>query len=88
MVTTMPRGTGIKNPRTARLWWIALALLFIGGILLWLLGVTWGAALPGLSLLGFIVRAWLDVKPQGGHVHDTGLIGRGVAEPPRITDQH
>ena len=66
------------------LWWIVLALVFVIGVALWLLGVAWGAALPGLSLLGFIVRVWLDVRPQGGHVHDTGLLGRGVPEPPRI----
>ncbi len=70
---------------SARAWWIVLALLFVGGILLWLLGVPWGAALPGISLLGSVVRVWLDIRPHGGHVHDTGLIGRGVPEPPRVT---
>ena len=85
-VTTMPQRTRRQQPgaSTARLWWIVLALLFVGGIVLWLFGVAWGAALPGLSLLGFIVRAWLDIRPKGGHVHDTGLLGRGVPEPPRI----
>ena len=67
----------------ARVWWAVLALLFVAGIVLWVLGVRWGAALPGLSLLGFIVRAWLDIGPRGGHVHDTGLTAYGVT-PPRI----
>jgi hypothetical protein len=58
--------------------------LFIAGVMLWLVGVSWGAALPGLALIGFVVAAWFDVKPQGGHVHDTGLSAYGVAEAPRI----
>ena len=82
----MPRSTRRQQPRAsnARLWWIVIALVFVVGIVLWLLGVSWGAALPGLSLLGFIVRAWLDIRPKGGHVHDTGLLAYGVPEPPRI----
>jgi hypothetical protein len=70
---------------TVRVWWIVLALVFVGGTVLWLFGVAWGAALPGISLVGLVVRTWLDVRPQGGHFHDTGLLGRGVPEPPRIT---
>src|SRR5438309_9001028 len=41
--------------RTSRFWWIALAVVFVGGVVLWLAGVPWGAALPGLSLIGFVV---------------------------------
>ena len=70
--------------RTSRFWWIALALVFVGGVALWLAGVPGGAALPGLSLIGFVVVAWREVAPQGGHVHDTGLTAYGVSEPPRI----
>ena len=58
--------------------------VFIAGVILWLAGITWGAALPGLALIGFVVAAWLDVRPEGGHVHDTGLSAYGVAEPPWI----
>src|SRR6266849_1158887 len=49
-VTTMPRSTRRQQPRAsnARLWWIVIALVFVVGIVLWLLGVSWGAALPGL----------------------------------------
>jgi hypothetical protein len=70
---------------TARIWWTALAVIFVAGIVLWLFGVAWGAPLPAVSLLGFVVRAWLDTAPQGGHVHDTGLSAYGVSEAPRIT---
>jgi len=70
---------------TTRIWWTVLAFIFVAGIVLWLFGLMWGVVLPALSLLGFVVRAWLDSGPQGGHIHDTGLLGRGVAEPPRIT---
>jgi len=82
----------VPNPRfrrrsrsyASRLRWLLVVGVFIAGIILWLAGVTWGAALPGLALIGFVVAAWLDVRPQGGHVHDTGLSAYGVAEPPRI----
>ena len=43
--------------RTLRFWWIALALVFVGGVVMWLAGVPGGAALPGLSLIGFVVLA-------------------------------
>ena len=68
----------------ARMWWIVLALLFVVGIVLRLFGVTWGSVLSGVSLLGFVLRAWLDVGPQGGHVHDTGLTAYGVSDSPRF----
>ncbi len=58
--------------------------VFIAGVILWLGGIRWAAALPGLALIGFVVAAWLDVRPQGGHVHDTGLSAYGVAEPPQV----
>jgi len=35
-------------------------------------------------VIGFVVAAWLDLRPEGGDVHDTGLAAYGVAEPPRI----
>ncbi|TME97827.1 MAG: hypothetical protein E6I52_18740 [Chloroflexi bacterium] len=70
--------------QASRLRWLLVGAVFIAGVILWLLGVTWGGALPGLALVGFVVAAWLDVKPEGGHVHDTGLSAYGVAEPPRI----
>jgi hypothetical protein len=47
--------------------------------------VSWGAALPGISLIGFVVRVWLDIGPRGGHVHDSGLSAYGVSEAPTIT---
>jgi len=61
-----------------------MIVLLVGGLGLWTLGVRWAAPLPALALLGFIVLAWLEVGPQGGHVHDIGLGAYGVAEPPRI----
>ena len=70
-----------------RVWWAVLGLLFIAGIVLWVMGIGWGAALPGGCLLGFIVRAWLDIGSRGGHVHDTGLTAYGVAEHPRIQSE-
>ncbi len=77
-----------SRPRTrshaSRLRWLLVGAVFIAGVVLWLVGVTWGGALPGLALIGFVVAAWLDVRPEGGHVHDTGLSAYGVAEPPRI----
>ena len=86
-----PRSRILRRPaarRTSRFWWIALALVFVGGVVLWLAGVPWGAALPGISLIGFVVVAWREVAPQGGHVHDTGLTAYGVSEPPRIGTDH
>ena len=53
------------------------------GVILWL-------ALRGAPhrrdwpVIGFVVAAWLDLRPEGGDVHDTGLAAYGVAEPPRI----
>lgn len=58
--------------------------MFAVGIFLWLLGISWGIALAGLAALGFVVAAWWDVRPQGGHVHDTGLSAYGVADSPQI----
>src|SRR5260370_33214777 len=63
----------MKTGPAPKVWWIILGLVFASGIVLWLGGVAWGAALPGVSLLGFVIRAWLDVRPQGVHVYDTGL---------------
>ncbi len=85
-MTSVPRTLRHAHERAgnSRVWWIALALVAVVGLVLWLLGVPWGAALPGISLLGFVVRAWLDVGPIGGHVHDTGLSAYGVSDPPRI----
>jgi hypothetical protein len=86
-LTAMPRTSRTRHAQAdgSRLWWIMLAVLFVGGLVMWSLGVAWGAALPGLSLIGFVVRAWLNVRPVGGHVHDSGLTAYGVSEAPRIT---
>ena len=62
--------------------------MFAIGILLWVLGVSWGVALVGLAALGFVAAAWVDVRPQGGHVHDTGLSAYGVSDSPHITPDH
>src|SRR5258708_33949445 len=74
--------------RTSRFWWIALALVFVGGVVLWLAGVPGGAALPGLSLIGFVVVAWREVAPRAGHFPDPGLTAYGVSEPPRLGPTH
>ncbi len=63
-----------------RVWWALVIALFVGGLALWTLGIRWAAPLPGVAVLGFVVLAWLEVAPQGGHVHDAGLSAYGVAE--------
>lgn len=59
---------------------MAVASALLLGIALWVVGVAWGGALAGLGLLGFVAAAWLDVRPQGGHVHDSGLSAYGVSD--------
>ncbi|TME28589.1 MAG: hypothetical protein E6I75_23460 [Chloroflexi bacterium] len=68
----------------ARHRWRLAAIAFVAGLALWLVGITWGIALAGASLLAAIVLAWVDVAPRGGHVHDDGMVSRGVT-PPSIT---
>jgi hypothetical protein len=43
-----------------------------------------GAALPGLSFIGFAVVALRRVCTQIGQVHDTELTACGVPEPSRV----
>ncbi|TME92686.1 MAG: hypothetical protein E6I52_25250 [Chloroflexi bacterium] len=68
----------------ARHRWRLAAIAFVAGLALWLVGITWGIALAGASLLASIVLAWVDVAPRGGHAHDDGMDSRGVT-PPSIT---
>ena len=72
------RTAGRSHLNASRLRWIAAASALFLGIVLWVVGVRWGGALAGLGLLGFVAAAWLDVGPQGGHVHDSGLSAYGV----------
>ena len=62
-------------------WTVALAVLTVG-LAVWIVGVPWGGALAGLGLLGAVAAAWLDVGPEGWHVHDSGLSAYGVSETP------
>jgi hypothetical protein len=46
-----------------------MGTLLLVGIGLWMLGMRWGILLAGVGILGFVVLAWISVRPRGGHVH-------------------
>jgi hypothetical protein len=77
-----------RQARTLRYGWLLIGVLFVIGLTLLALRVQWAAALPAIALIGAVVLIWIEVAPEGGHVHDTGLSAYGVAEPPRITLDH
>jgi hypothetical protein len=64
--------------------WILVLAGFVSGLVLWAAGIHAGIVIAGVSAIGFVVAAWLDVGPQGGHVHDDGMISRGVPETPHL----
>src|SRR3982074_3494344 len=45
----------------SRVRWVLVGAMVAVGVLLWVFGVAWGPALAGLSLVGFVIAAWLDV---------------------------
>jgi hypothetical protein len=68
-----------------RLSWFLLIAGLVAGLALWVAGVQFGIVIAAVSALGFVIAAWVDVGPQGGHAHDDGMVGRGVPPAPRIT---
>jgi len=65
--------------------WLLLIGVFVVGIGVWLFGAGVGIVAAAVALLAMVALAWIDVSPHGGHVHDTGMLGRGVPDPPEFT---
>jgi len=70
--------------RGTRVLWTLVAVGLVGGLVLWAAGIAFGIVIAALGAVGFVVAARLDVGPRGGHMHDDGMIGRGMPEAPRF----